>query len=717
MKKILTYKFFFFILFLITCLWMTLQPIPIADLWWQLRSGQLIFEQKGIPSQDPFSYTAYGQLWINHEWLACLFLYVLFSWGGFSLLYAMKSLTVISSYLFTLYASPETKKLPPVLMSVAALWMLFISEGVLYFDIRPYLFTYICLALTLWLLQEGYYKNKPKMLLFLAPITLLWVNTHGGYILSYILQFLFLLYFFVEKIAEEPAKRMGGAFFITITGAALIMHKGSPYIAAGIFFVLMGMILFYRKQREKRLQEQEAHSSSSHNGVNNSADSGMSPKTLLWGACAFGISIIAGFLNPYTYHIFSYPFTFLGDSFYKQHLIEWIPPDLLGRNLPFFISVLVLIAGASLLKNSLRVTDYIVLTMFSYLGLSVIRHGVLYSIAAVPIAGMVLQGFWNHISEYLSPVFHKIKKEEESFSLCLIILLLCASAFVYFAPRQYRAGSFLFPGRYKIQWGRLSMERELFPVSLLKFLEANQVPGPIFNPYEWGGYFIWQLYPRYQVFIDGRANTIYPEEVYKESIYSMKGEPVWKEVMDKYNIKAALCNKYLQVHNNHFLPLRLEEDENWQLIYEDEISMLFVKNIPDNYQLIKAAEEGELIYPDTPFSLNNKAAKMLSQNLSAEAERYLHQALTLNPNYLPAKINLAFVYVSRGELYNAEEILFEVSKLYPQAAGVHYNLGRIYHIQGRIKKAEKYFKKELQITPDHAPARQILLEMRGNKPK
>jgi hypothetical protein len=45
----------------------------------------------------------------------------------------------------------------------------------------------------------------------------------------------------------------------------------------------------------------------------------------------------------------------------------------------------------------------------------------------------------------------------------------------------------------------------VFPVKACNFLRASQLPGPIFNGYEWGGFLTWYL-PEYPVAIDGRVN-------------------------------------------------------------------------------------------------------------------------------------------------------------------------------------------------------------------
>ena len=49
---------------------LALFPICSFDIWWHLRTGRLIVEELRIPHTDPFTYTAGGNHWVTHEWLA-----------------------------------------------------------------------------------------------------------------------------------------------------------------------------------------------------------------------------------------------------------------------------------------------------------------------------------------------------------------------------------------------------------------------------------------------------------------------------------------------------------------------------------------------------------------------------------------------------------------------------------------------------------------------
>jgi len=54
------------------------------DMWWHLRTGELIWTQ-GIPRHDPFSFTVAGGEWITHEWLSEALMWAFYRVGGLQL--------------------------------------------------------------------------------------------------------------------------------------------------------------------------------------------------------------------------------------------------------------------------------------------------------------------------------------------------------------------------------------------------------------------------------------------------------------------------------------------------------------------------------------------------------------------------------------------------------------------------------------------------------
>ena len=55
-----------------------LHAVGNSDLFWQLKTGQIILENHQVPQTDSFSFTVAGKEWINLEWLACVLFWKVF---------------------------------------------------------------------------------------------------------------------------------------------------------------------------------------------------------------------------------------------------------------------------------------------------------------------------------------------------------------------------------------------------------------------------------------------------------------------------------------------------------------------------------------------------------------------------------------------------------------------------------------------------------------
>src|SRR5271163_4158038 len=61
---------------------MTARNAVDPDLWWHLRTGQMIVDTGHVPHSDPFSFTRAGHAWVAHEWLSEVVFYELWKRGG-----------------------------------------------------------------------------------------------------------------------------------------------------------------------------------------------------------------------------------------------------------------------------------------------------------------------------------------------------------------------------------------------------------------------------------------------------------------------------------------------------------------------------------------------------------------------------------------------------------------------------------------------------------
>ena len=129
------------------------------------------------------------------------------------------------------------------------------------------------------------------------------------------------------------------------------------------------------------------------------------------------------------------------------------------------------------------------------------------------------------------------------------------------------------------------------------FIESNGIKGNMLNDMGTGGYLAWRLHPNVKTFIDTRSlnYTVMREYSWMATMTKTATSrplptgktPLWKRLLDHYNINIIVFNP-LDIYGK-ILPLvfNLLDDENWVPVSADVMAVVFLKNTPENNQLIK----------------------------------------------------------------------------------------------------------------------------------
>lgn len=153
-------------------------PMADFDVWWHLRTGQLILQQGAVPRVDVFTYTNAGRPWIDVYWLFQIAIAGLYRLGGASALVLLKALAGTGVVALALLARrPDGKAWPAVVVWLPAAVVL---SGRL--CERPELFSLLFVAAFLAVLGRA--AKRPNLLWLLPAIQLLWVNSHGFFVLG-----------------------------------------------------------------------------------------------------------------------------------------------------------------------------------------------------------------------------------------------------------------------------------------------------------------------------------------------------------------------------------------------------------------------------------------------------------------------------------------------------------------------------------------------------
>ena len=148
------------------------------DLWGHLVFGQQMLHSGTIPKTDIYSWTANGQPWINHEWVAEIILALFYTAWGASGILLLKIVVGLAAFAVCLRLGAQNLSWPAryVAWAFGALAVVEISYG---FAARPQIFTALFLSLELLILQQVY-SGKKLWAVALPFLFLVWINTHGG---------------------------------------------------------------------------------------------------------------------------------------------------------------------------------------------------------------------------------------------------------------------------------------------------------------------------------------------------------------------------------------------------------------------------------------------------------------------------------------------------------------------------------------------------------
>lgn len=149
-----------------------------GDTGWHIRTGQYILDHHRVPTEDLFSFSRSGAPWFAWEWLTDMTYAVLFQIAGLKAIVLMSGLvialfaTVVLRY--TLWGGANA-------LIAAVTTLLAVGASSMHFLARPHLFTLLLLPCCLWLLEADRRENT-RWLWALIPVTTLWTNLHGGFV-------------------------------------------------------------------------------------------------------------------------------------------------------------------------------------------------------------------------------------------------------------------------------------------------------------------------------------------------------------------------------------------------------------------------------------------------------------------------------------------------------------------------------------------------------
>jgi hypothetical protein len=274
----------------------------------------------------------------------------------------------------------------------------------------------------------------------------------------------------------------------------------------------------------------------------------------------FIVSLLALLINPRSFEITKYVSGILTNQPIQSFIEEWLPPTPKGiANISFFASILLVIVTFTYSRYKPKLTEMLLLVVFSWLAFNGQRSVIWYAIVSMPILAKGIASL---------PIrFAPLPNQKKIINLLIVLLIFLP----VFLVQPWLIRNFPLPNTYLEQVFLDSSDGPLLsiktPIEAGKFLRDNP-GGRLFNEMGYGSYLIWKI-PDQEVFIDPRIE-LYPMELWEDYISISRGVNI-QNLMAQYQITRVLLDKSLQKG----LSGELSSSNNWVLEYEDKSSQLW----------------------------------------------------------------------------------------------------------------------------------------------
>lgn len=316
---------------------------------------------------------------------------------------------------------------------------------------------------------------------------------------------------------------------------------------------------------------------------------------------------------------------------------------------------------------------------------------------------------------------YKSLKGFKKYSFLLIIFLLITSHIFILGQKRQEEASRLF----------------YYPEKATQFIKNNNLSGHMFNEYGHGGYLLYHLYPNQKVFFDGRTDLYLCCEMpyilelaVKKNLPDSEYKTLLDNMWQKYDISFVLVRT--EKHNLLRKITRiLEDDQNWDLVFWDDYSQIFIRKDGKNEQLLsqfgtlaatpynkepfqQGLEQQALIeyqkmteIADSSKSRNAIGYILLRQSKFDEAKKEFEKAIELHKFNESPYMNLAELSAKDGQIEKAISLYQQAQKLAPDRGLIYIRLGQLNLQLGKTKEAKQIWQTGLKNTVDSEAKTQL----------
>ncbi|HZS50529.1 MAG TPA: hypothetical protein VFA54_06705 [Bryobacterales bacterium] len=447
-----------------------------SDTGWHIRTGEWILQNHAVPRHDLFSFSKPGGEWFAWEWLSDVLFALVHRYAGLAGLVLLAGLVIALVFTF-LYRFMVRRGANVLLATALAVTASYAAS--IHWLARPHIFSWAFALIFYWVLEEA--PVERNAIFWLAPLTILWTNLHGSFVV--------------------------GLFLIALYGAGELVQAA---LAAGEDTAAIRRGALRRAGRY---------------------------------ALLLAVSGAASLVNPYFYKVHVHIFGYLKNAYILDHITEFFSPNFHAAPERFFeILLLGGIASALWAWRQGRYTEALLVVSFAHFSLQSARHVPLYAILAAPLIAAALTdslaphhtASWAAWARGLAGAFGRFGEDiarmdraPRVYAASAMVTLLVVA--MLWSPAS-SAGLQDFHPRFN---------PKLFPVAAADFLERSSFSGNVFSTDQWSSYLIYREFPRVRVFMDGRSDYYGPKlgELYLDLI---NVHHAWERTFQQYGVETVV---------------------------------------------------------------------------------------------------------------------------------------------------------------------------------
>jgi hypothetical protein len=262
-----------------------------------------------------------------------------------------------------------------------------------------------------------------------------------------------------------------------------------------------------------------------------------------WLLCLF-ISVLATLANPYGWRVYQYVGV-TSTAAAGRGIDEWLPPglDLLTGKV-FAISIVLVVVLFALPGRRPSIKQLCMSACFLPLACGSVRMVSWWLLAMAPTLATLLAANLPRKLVEEAPEPPSLATGA-TFAVVLLAMVVSVPALERLNP--------------VFQYVRDPRRTESDLEAVAQWLPPEH--GRVFSRFAWNEFLGWRLYPRYQVFMDGRLE-IYPADVWAEYEAITRGRADWEEVLDRYQVDYLILDTKSGYHSA-LLP-QVQRSAKWE---------------------------------------------------------------------------------------------------------------------------------------------------------